>query len=302
MTRTLCSILTILWLALPSAAQELDPRRWSHLPINTNFFGGGYAYTEGTISFDPALQIEGAEVVLHSVVLSYIRTFELWGKSARLDVVQGWRDARWSGKLAGVDTTVNRTGLADTRLRLSISLVGAPPLSGKDYAAYRAATQTETIVGVALLVQLPTGQYLDDKLLNIGNNRYMFQPQLGVVHKRGNWTFEATGAVDFFTTNTSFFGGNTREQDPFFSLQTHAIYNFTPGFWVAGSLGYGNGAASTVNGVAKNDRREFVAWALSVGYAVTDRVSLKAAYLGTRRQRDFGLESDTFVVGMSTFW
>ena len=26
--------------ACPSFAEELEPRRWSHLPINTNFFGG----------------------------------------------------------------------------------------------------------------------------------------------------------------------------------------------------------------------------------------------------------------------
>ena len=302
MRRLTIYILVLFSTLSPLAAQELDPRRWSHLPINTNFFGGAYAYTEGDISFDPALLIEDAEVRLDTVAFAYIRTFSLYGKTARLDVVQAWRDARWSGKLDGVKTTVNRQGLADTRLRFSVNLFGAPPLSGKDYARYRAATEVETIVGVALNVDLPTGQYKKDKLLNIGNNRFTVSPQLGVVHKRGNWTFEGTTTVDFYTDNNSFFNGKKREQDPFFTMQAHAIYDLSPGSWVSASLGYGNGGRSTIDGVRKNDKKEFVAWALSAGYPITKRLSLKAAYIGTRRQRDSGLESDTFTIGFSTFW
>lgn len=286
----------------PLAAQELDPRRWSHLPINTNFFGGAYAYSEGDISFDPALLIEDAEVKFNTVALAYLRTFEIFGKSARLDVVQGWRDADWSGKLDGVKTTVKRQGLVDTRLRFSVNLLGAPALSGKEYARYRAAIEKETIVGVALNLDLPTGQYKKDKLLNIGNNRFTFSPQLGAVHKRGNWTFEGTTTVDLYTDNNSFFNGKKREQDPFFSAQTHAIYDFSPGFWVSASLGYGYGGRSTIDGVKKDDKKEFVAWALSAGYPITKRLSLKAAYIVTRRQRESGLESDTFTIGFSTFW
>ena len=302
MRRFTIYILVLFSTLSPLAAQELDPRRWSHLPINTNFFGGAYAYTEGDISFDPALLIEDAEVRLDTVAFAYIRTFSLYGKTARLDVVQAWRDARWSGKLDGVKTTVNRQGLADTRLRFSVNLLGAPPLSGEEYARYRAVLERETIVGVALGVDLPTGQYKKDKLLNIGNNRFTVSPQLGVVHKRGKWTFEGTTTVDFYTDNNSFFNGKKREQDPFFTAQTHAIYDFSPGFWVSASLGYGNGGRSTIDGVKKNDKKEFVAWALSAGYPITKRLSLKAAYIGTRRQRDSGLESDTFTIGFSTFW
>jgi hypothetical protein len=33
--------------------QELEPRRWSHLPSGINFIGLGTAYTFGDINFDP---------------------------------------------------------------------------------------------------------------------------------------------------------------------------------------------------------------------------------------------------------
>lgn len=92
-----------------------------------------------------------------------------------MEITQAWRDARWSGKLDGMATYVNRHGLADTRLRLSLNLIGAPALAGRDYAVCRAATDVETIVGVALGVQFPTGNYRKDKLLNIGSNRFNFR-------------------------------------------------------------------------------------------------------------------------------
>ncbi|MCJ7538158.1 MAG: hypothetical protein MUO88_00710 [Desulfobacterales bacterium] len=54
----------ILGLPLLCLAQELEPRRWSHLPTGTNFAGGGYSYTEADIFLDPVLRIENVEMVM----------------------------------------------------------------------------------------------------------------------------------------------------------------------------------------------------------------------------------------------
>jgi hypothetical protein len=40
-------------------------------------------------------------------------------------------------------------------------------------------------------VQLPTGEYFDDRLINLGTNRFMFRPQIGVQHQRRNWTLRS---------------------------------------------------------------------------------------------------------------
>ena len=44
--------LVLLILALPCHAQDIEPRRWSHLPLGGNFAGVAYAYTEGDILFN----------------------------------------------------------------------------------------------------------------------------------------------------------------------------------------------------------------------------------------------------------
>jgi len=283
-------------------SQELEPRRWSHLPTGKNFAGGGYVYTEANILFDPVLRIENVEMEMHTWALKYIRTFELFQKSARVDVTQGYQEGRWTGLVDGVPSSIKRSGLSDSVLRFAINLYGAPPLEGKEFVAYRAKVDVETIFGTALVVQLPTGDYMDDKLINLGTNRFTFRPQFGVVHNRGKWSMELTGAVWLYTDNDDFFNGNKLEQDPYYTIQTHLIYTFRPGFWTAASAGYGYGGESTVSGVEKNDRRENLAWALSFGFPITRQLGVKVIYLATRSQKSIGQDTDSIGGAFSIFW
>ena len=298
-----CLLLQLFLLfACPCIAENLEPRRWSHLPIDTNFAGTGYAYTEADIGLDPVLRIEDVQMEMHSWAAKYIRTFELFDKTARIGLMQAYQEGRWSGILDGVPKTVNRSGWSDTLLRFAINLYGAPPLQGKEYVAYRAATEVETIVGAGLSVQLPTGEYMDDKLINLGTNRFTFRPQFGIVHTRGKWSMEATGTVALYSDNSEFFNGRKLEQDPLYIIQGHLIYTFRPGLWAGASAGYDYGGRSTVDGTKKDDRKENLAWAFSFGFPVTRHLGVKVAYIGTRTQKSVGFDSDTFVMGISTFW
>ena len=297
----LCCQLLILCTS-PCLAEELDPRRWSHLPINTNFAGGGYASTEADIALDPVLRIEDGQAELQTWVAKYIRTFALLDKSARVDLVQGYQKGRWSGRIDGVATTVRRSGWMDTRLRFAINLYGAPPLQSKDYATYREATDVETIVGAGLSLQLPTGEYMNDKLINLGTNRYTFRPQLGVVHTSGNWSAEVTGLIELYTDNDDFFNGKKLENAPLYVIHGHLIYNFRPGVWGSGSAGYDYGSRSTVDGAKKDDRKQDLAWALSFGLPLNRHLGLKVAYVATRTQESTGIDSDSFLVALSAFW
>ena len=295
-------VFMILGLPILCFAQELEPRRWSHLPTGTNFAGGGSVYTEADISFDPVLRIENVEMEMHTLAVKYIRTFELFQKSARIDFIQGYQEGRWTGLVDGVPRSIKRSGWSDSVLRFAINLYGAPPLEGKEFAAYRAKANVETVFGTALVVQLPTGDYMNDKLINLGTNRYSFRPQFGVVHSRGKWSMELTGEVYLYTDNDDFFNGNRLEQDPYYTFQTHLVYTFRPGIWAATGAGYGYGGESTVSGVEKNDLRENLAWAVSLGYSITRQFGVKVAYLGTRTQESVGQDTDSIAVGFSIFW
>jgi hypothetical protein len=297
----LCVFL-ILGLPILCFALELEPRRWSHLPTGKNFAGGAYSYTKADIYFDPVLRIEDVEMEMHTWAFKYIRTFELLQKSARVDFFQGYQEGRWTGLVDGVSSSIKRSGLSDSVLRFAINLYGAPPLEIKEFTVYRAKVNVETIVGTALVVQLPTGDYMDDKLINLGTNRYTFRPQLGVLHNRGKWSMELTSAVWLYTDNDDFFNGNRLEQDPYYTIQTHLIYSFRPGLWASASTGFGYGGETTVSGVKKNDRKENLAWMLSLGFPITSQLGVKVSYIGTRTQESVGQDTDSIIAGFSIFW
>ena len=149
-------------------AQDIEPRRWSHLPLGANFAGTAYAYTEGEIFFNPVLPIEDGEFELHTAAFKYIHAFELFGKSSRVDLTQLYQSGSWSGLLNGTPAATERDGWSDTALRFAVNLYGAPPLAGQEFVDYRKTTHCETIVGMGLLVTVPTGEYFEDRLINLG--------------------------------------------------------------------------------------------------------------------------------------
>lgn len=295
-------VLLLSFFVTPCLAEELEPRRWSHLPINTNFIGSGYAYTETDIGFDPVLKIEDAELELHTWLAKYIRSFALFEKTARIGVVQAYQEGTWTGLLDGVPEKVKRSGWSDTFVRFAINLYGAPPLQGKAYAKYRAEAKVETIVGAGFSMQLPTGDYMDDKLINLGTNRFTFRPQFGAVHTRGKWSLETTGTVALYSDNDDFFDGKKYEKAPLYSFNGHLIYTFRPSVWVSASGGYDYGGRATIDGEEKDDRKQNLAWALSFGFPINRHLGAKVAYIGTRTQESVGVDSDTLAMGLSAFW
>jgi hypothetical protein len=295
-------LLAVLLLAQPCFGQDIEPRRWSHVPVGANFAGLGYAYTTGDIYLDPALKIEDAQFDLHTIAGKYIQSFALFGKSARVDLTQPYQMGEWNGLLDGTPAKVSRNGFADASVRFAINLIGTPPLAGKEFAEYRAQADSETIFGLGLITQLPTGQYYDDKLINLGRNRFAIRPQLGAVHNFGKWSAEFTAEAGFFTDNDEFFNGNRLEQDPVYTADAHLTYTFRPGLWLAAGGGYGGGGETSVNGVSNNNSLDNVGWGLSLGLPINRAVGVKLAYIGTRTQNSTGFDSDTFMCAFAVAW
>ena len=296
-------MLCALWLqATTVMALEPDPRRWSHLPMDTHFGGIAYAHTTADIALDPVLQAEDVELEMDTWAVKYIRSFDFFGKSGRVDITQGYQEGEWTGLLQGVPKNITRSGASDTVVRFAVNLYGAPPLAGNDYRAYRAAQDGETIVGMGLAIRLPTGSYMDDKLINLGENRYAFRPQLGVVHTRGRWTAELTTEAAFYTDNDDFFNGGTREEKPLYIVHGHLIYDISPGWWVGASVGYDYGSESRVNGVDKDDRRQNTAFALNLAIPLSRTMGIKLSYINTDRKESVGLDSESVMASRSYMW
>jgi hypothetical protein len=233
-------------------AQDIEPRAYSNAPIGVNFLIAGYAFTEGAVPFDASLPIKNAQLRTSNTVLAYARVLDLWGNSGKFDIIVPYTMLSGTAEVAGHPFERNVDGYADPKLRLSVNLYGAPALTLKEFKDY----EQDLIVGASLQVSVPSGQYDDSRLVNIGTNRWSFKPELGISQAAGPWTLELQAAATFFTDNKDFFGGNTRAQDPIYSLQGHAIYGFCSGIWASFDATYFTGGRSTLNEVQSNDLQQ----------------------------------------------
>ena len=294
-TRALWLLAILSCVADAAFAQDLEPRRWSQLPTGVNFIGVGLAHSSGDISVDPVLEIEDAEVDMLTTGVSYVRSFGLFGRSARFDVSVPFADGRWEGLLQGEPARADRHGLKDPRFRLSVLLYGGPALDRKAFAA---SARSNTVVGAAISVVAPLGEYFDDKLINLGDNRWIIRPQLGVTHTRGPWTYELTASTFFFTENDNF-QGTKLENDPLYAIQGHLIYTFRPGLWTSISSAWGTGAEPTVDGMPRDAETENWLAALSVGLPVSRTQGIKLAYIRSQTLVDTGADLNTIVLAYS---
>ena len=234
------------------SAQEIEPRSYSNAPVGVNFLVVGYGYTSGGVPTDSSLPLTDPQLDTSNAIFAFARTLDLWGKSGKFDAIVPYTWLSGSADYAGqpVERTVN--GFANPLFRLSINLYGAPALPLKEFSDYK----QDLIVGASLQVSVPWGQYDDARLINIGTNRWFFKPEIGVSKALGAWTLEGAAAVTLYTDNTDFFGGNTRAQDPLYSIQGHVIYSFRGGVWASGDATWFAGGRTTLNGALRNDLQQ----------------------------------------------
>jgi len=232
-----------------ASAQEIEPRAYVNLPIGVNFLVAGYAHSTGGLSTDPSLPVADAHLKIDTGVLGYARSLDLWGRSGRLDVVVPYSRLSGTALVAGQPAARDVSGLGDPRLRLSMNFYGAPALSLPEFVAYR----QDLVVGASMQVTAPAGQYDSGRAINLGTNRWSVKPDVGLSKAFGALLVDLTAGVTVFSANSDFFGGVTRTQEPLYSTQAHAIYNFRSGAWASIDGTYYTGGRSTVNGSLNND-------------------------------------------------
>jgi len=265
------AIVMLSFVGVSAPAQELEPRSYTNTPIGLNFLLGGYVYSEGKIAFDPSSDIVDTKFKAHTEFLAYARSLDVFGQSAKIDVVLPYTSFSAHGMVSGQPKDREMSGLNDPRFRFSINFYGAPALSVKEFANYK----QDLIIGASLQVSAPLGQYDDTKVLNIGNNRWSFKTELGISKTLGPWTLEIAPSVIFFTDNTDFYNGNTLAQAPFYAVQGHVLYSFQSGVWLSLDGTYFAGGHTTLNGVRDDNTQANTRAGLTVALPVDRNNSVK---------------------------
>jgi hypothetical protein len=147
----------------------------------------------------------------------------------------------------------------------------------------------------------PTGQYDPNLLINIGQNRWAFKPELGISHFVGRWDFEAAVGAWLYTTNARYYGGNVRKQDPLGSVQIHVVRLLPRRMWAAFDGTFYAGGRSYVGDTIKADYQSNSRLGATLGIALGQRHALKFAYFGGATTR-VGTDIHSLSVAYQIFW
>ena len=287
----------IVWGALPAHCQDMEPRAYSRAPVGTQSILFTYAYQSGDVLTDTALPLQDVSVQMNSASVGYARTFGLAKKQANFGIAIPYIYAKVRGRVFEQDQAVTRSGLGDMRVRLTTHLFGAPAMTPREFAAHK----SRTLVGVTLLMVVPTGQYDPRRLINLGSNRWAFKPEVGISKPVGPWTVEVAGGAWLFTANKKFFGGVRREQKPLLSLQGHLIYTIRPRMWAAVDATYYNGGRTVVNGKRNADIQNNSRLGATFAYPIGQHNSIKVIWARGLTTR-IGGNVNTIAVGWSYSW
>jgi hypothetical protein len=256
-------------------AQELEPRQYSNVPVGMNFLIAGFASSQGGVLFDPSIALDNAEVSIDGPVVGYARGLSLGGLSGKIDA--GVSDVCTSGSadFEGQRVSRSKCGLTDAKARLSVNFVGAPALTTKEFASYRQSF----IVGASLQLGIPVGDYTPADLINIGANRWSAKAEIGCSKALPrHWVLETALSSTFFETNSEFRGSHTREQDPIYALQLHAVRNLKSGIWISVDSTHYRGGQTRTDGVENPNRQSNDRLGVTLSMPINRAQSIKLYY------------------------
>ena len=189
---------------------------------------------------------------INGAVGGYGHGFSFFGRFASVSAAVPYVWASVDGNVGETYQSITRSGLGDARLRFVTNLLGGPALSPREFVAHK----PEPTLGFSLVAVVPTGQYSNTKLINIGTNRWAFKPEFGLSFPVGRWTLEgAAGVWLFLDNNHTYPGENVRSQDPLYTFQAHVGYTVRQGLWVAADATYYAGGKTYTNDVPGDTRQ-----------------------------------------------
>jgi hypothetical protein len=246
-----------------------------------------------TQQFDPAQYIyPNSEAEANIMIASWARHMTLFNRASSLSVniVGGSVDLNVSaglppqflppGVAPGSSFSQSASGYADPTMQLDINLLGTSPLkSTVDLVNYEPTLTLDT----AVMLAFPVGEYDDDKLVNMGLNRWYgrvafpFKYHFGVFSPGYKSSLELIPSVWFFAENDDFMGQKL-ENDPLYQFEAHLTHDFTRTFWGSLDLLYRSGFQSEINGSDVGDELNVGNLGFTLNYQVTDNLTIHGGY------------------------
>ncbi len=279
--------------ALWCTAQELTPRLFWPSPKGTKVAVAGYSHVNGDVLLDPSIPLYEVDTRLNTGFFAYMQNFSLFGRTTNFLVELPYSWGITKGIVVNTPAERRLSGFNDLGITLAVNLLGAPSMSPSDFQWLR--DNPRVILGTSIKVLFPTGQYMTDRLINLGANRWAFKPELGsLIPLWPKLLLEIEAGVWFFTKDNDYIMG-IKKQEPILSGEVHLVKRFKPGLWVSLEANYFWGGRQKIGENQLADLQRNSKIGATVAVPIPRRHSFKFGYsIGT--VTEFGTDFKQFLV------
>jgi len=178
------------------------------------------------------------------------------------------------GRLDGHRGLEDTSGLADPILAMPLWLINEP--------------ERRRYLGVTPYLFLPLGEYDSDEQLNLGENRWKLNLQIGYVDALSErLSLDLAADVMFYGRNNRYGSGRwTQRQKPSYQYQGFLRYQLTPTADLRVGLSWLDGGENRVDKLWLDDRQETGKWSLGFSWFFLPKAQVAATY-----GRDFAVEN-----------
>jgi hypothetical protein len=283
-------------------AQGDGPRAYFPTPTGTNTFAAYGLSISGNTVLGSGLVDRSASVDTNIVALQYTRTIDVAGRSSGMFVIAPIGNAKGTvggrfGQLEG-----KSEGIGDLVLGGVFTLTGVPSLTKSSYAQY----DPDLAMGFLTKLVIPSGDYSQTRVLNLGANRWSLQFGVPVNYYFGSsfldpnlTVLEILPSVTLFSDNSSAFGGGNLSQDPLYKIEAHvsrslnqAVFVSLDGLWTYDGL-------TRTNDVSNNNKQNSLSMGASLGLNLSRTASIKFSYGKVVSRNDSGADGDMFRASFS---
>ena len=305
------STLALLALSTPSFAQPRSYWKpyngmWS-VPLR-------YQSLSGNVNpADPANVVNpGVDFDADILQAGFYKAFDLFGRAASATALLPMGRVEASG----VPMTGNESssGIGDLLFEFNVHLNNARPIyNNPDQMRYEPGLSFNLIADL----MVPTGEYDDDQIANLGQNRWIGRVGVPILWqigwKTGSWlpvewqlgawvpgkrtTLEVIPSVWFFSDNDDYVGGDL-ETDPMVQVEAHLTRDLDEHFWVSFDFNGFFEGESTIGGVSGSDLDVFMVGG-TAGVSLTDRIMLTVGYSTTVDDGFNDVRADGFLVSLT---
>jgi hypothetical protein len=299
------TVIAICLATIPNIASATDdgPRMYWNAPVGTNILqayfwtASGNSLTPENTYVNPNFQTD-----INIGVLGYNKILDFNGHTAIATAVITAGKA--SGSLLN-HSIKSSSGIGDLYLQGVVNLFGAPALQAEAFGTYKQESVLSLLVGLTA----PTGDYENNRALNLGMNRWNLRIGLPFMYTIGEWipgkitTIELLPSIWFYKDNDNSFS-QTLSQDPMYTLETHITRDITQQIFVSLDYFIQRTGETSLDGIKQNNAHTSNSLGATIGYMLNAQTQFQLRYASTLNpnEEQSELDANMFQFNLNYFW